>query len=168
MNAYGRGDANNLDEEVIGKLISLFNDCNELAKVFRMARDRFHLTEFKSICIRLLERRCRDGRQFNLPTSSEVAALCDTANVDSCGVRDVVIEERSGILKRINEKHPSFMSMQYPILFLYREDGYRSNIKYKSTEIQRSTKRTTITIRGYYAYLLNYRADDGSMILYGG
>lgn len=89
-----------------------------------MARDRFHATEYQSVFIRLLERRYRDGRQYNLPSTSEVASLRADENINSCGVRDIVVEERNGVLKRINEKHPSFMAMQYPILFPYGEDGY--------------------------------------------
>lgn len=73
----------------------MFDHSNLLAQVFRMARDRFHNTEYQPICLTLCERRHRDGRQYILPTSSEIAALTDIANVDSCGHRDIIIEERS-------------------------------------------------------------------------
>lgn len=89
-----------------------------------MARDKFHFLEYQPITIKLLERRYRDGRQYNLPTSSEIAALIDNSNVDPCGCRDIVTEESNGILKRISEKHPSFISMQYLILFPYGEGWF--------------------------------------------
>ncbi|XP_054797484.1 uncharacterized protein LOC129302583 [Prosopis cineraria] len=59
-----------------------------------------------------------DGRTYNLPSASEVAALV-VGDIDmSFSRRDIIVEELSGIPQRINELHVSYIPLQYPILFL--------------------------------------------------
>lgn len=55
--------------------------------------------------------------------------------------KDIVIEEKTGVLRRINEKQLSFMTMQHPLLFPYAEDGYRSYIEYRKQENPTDDKR---------------------------
>ncbi|KAI5656992.1 hypothetical protein M9H77_25785 [Catharanthus roseus] len=70
----------------------------------------------------------KNGRQHNLLTTSEIAALIVGDEESTCGNQDVIIKEKEGVLKRITELHPSFMAMQYPILFPYAEDGIHVDI----------------------------------------
>lgn len=61
--------------------------------------------------------------------------------------RDVIVEERgNGNVKHISELHPSFMSLQYPFLFPYGEDGYHVNIP---LHVDDSHKRKFVTLREY-------------------
>ncbi|CAN7104027.1 unnamed protein product, partial [Brassica rapa subsp. narinosa] len=44
--------------------------------------------------------------------------------------RDIVLQEKqTGWLKRISEIHPSYLALQYPLIFTYGEDGFRLGIK---------------------------------------
>ncbi|GJU27558.1 hypothetical protein Tco_1166179 [Tanacetum coccineum] len=65
---------------------------------------------------------------YNLPTIFEVAALIPgDGNPTDC--RDVLIEERGSYnVQRISELHPSFLDLQYPLLFPYGEDGFHLNL----------------------------------------
>ena len=54
--------------------------------------------------------------------------------MEPIGHRDIIVEEKGFGLKRINELHPSFMAMQYPILFPFAEDGYRIGIKHSTIQ----------------------------------
>uniref|UniRef100_A0A0D3AV48 Uncharacterized protein n=1 Tax=Brassica oleracea var. oleracea TaxID=109376 RepID=A0A0D3AV48_BRAOL len=38
---------------------------------------------------------------------------------------DIILEKNSGKLKRINELHPCYLPLQYPLIFPYGEDGFR-------------------------------------------
>ncbi|XP_056683190.1 uncharacterized protein [Spinacia oleracea] len=138
----------------------MFDEHNELAKVFRMARERFQESDLQPVNIRLIGTRAKDGRQYNLPTTSEVAALivgiCDTEK----GPRDVIIEDKHFGLKRISELHPSFMAMQYPLLFPYGEDGYRTEIPHTDVEQTGRRVRTTVTMREYYAFRFQQRKKE--------
>ncbi len=60
---------------VVKELMDMLNACNPLAESFRMARERFKMNLDDDVTIRLIGRRTRDGRQYNLPTANEVAAL---------------------------------------------------------------------------------------------
>ncbi|GJT67083.1 hypothetical protein Tco_1018563, partial [Tanacetum coccineum] len=52
----------------------------------------------------------RDGRKYNLPTASEVAALI-VGDFDSTKhKRDIILEEPGGDLQRISELHPSYLA----------------------------------------------------------
>lgn len=42
--------------------------------------------------------------------------------------RDIIVHENVGGLKKISEIHPSYMALQYPLLFPYGEDGFHTNI----------------------------------------
>ena len=61
--------------------------------------------------------------RYNLPTASEVAALIVgdiNADIEN---RDILITTKSVSLQRISELHPSYLSLQFPVLFPYGEDG---------------------------------------------
>lgn len=58
--------------------------------------------------------------------------------------------------------------MQYPLLFLYAEDGCRLNIPYRSVEGADISKEEMVTMHEYYTYILQYREGDGNTLLFGG
>ena len=65
-----------------------------MVKTFRIARDRYkeHLEcEFR-LC--LLYNRTTDGRQYNLPTTSEVAGLIVGDLTEENFQRDIIVEHR--------------------------------------------------------------------------
>ena len=106
----------------------MLDNYNQLVKVFRMARDRFTKSKMWNIKIRLIGTHNPNGRQYNLPTSSEVVAvIVGDFNVESSN-HDIIVENKSSGLQRISELHPSFMSLQYPLLFPFGEDGFIKNI----------------------------------------
>ncbi|KAI9106805.1 hypothetical protein K1719_022333 [Acacia pycnantha] len=67
--------------------------------------------------LRLISNRQHDGRTHNLPSASEVARLI-IGDIDiNFQRRDVIVEELSGAPQRIHELHPSYLPLQYPLLF---------------------------------------------------
>ncbi|GJZ79550.1 helicase [Tanacetum coccineum] len=54
---------------------------------------------------------------------SEVAALITNDFGYGIPSRDIVVDNKDEGPKRISELHPSYMALQYPLLFPYREDG---------------------------------------------
>ncbi|KAF9596281.1 hypothetical protein IFM89_008641 [Coptis chinensis] len=84
------------------------------------------------LCIRLISTIGTDGRLYNLPTSNEVAALIVGNRDESQGHRDIIVDKKGYDLKRIDETFPSFMSMQYPLLFSDGANGYVPETKYRN------------------------------------
>ena len=95
---------------------------NTHAKCFKMARERLnsdiHVPDLK---LRLISDRKTDGRIYNLPTVSEVAALI-AGDIGDAEERDIIIQAQGGQLQRIDEFHASYLAYQYPLLFPYGED----------------------------------------------
>ncbi|GJT99813.1 hypothetical protein Tco_1110152 [Tanacetum coccineum] len=55
--------------------------------------------------------------------------------------RDVIVNKNNSGLQRISKLHPSYMALQYPLLFSYGEDGFHEKIPYHRNTGERKTKR---------------------------
>ncbi|XP_074305928.1 uncharacterized protein LOC141641154 [Silene latifolia] len=120
-----------LDEYLVKELLEMLDKNNELVKLFRMARDRFKEDELIPIRVKLIGNRSRDTREFNTPTASEIAALIVGDIEDRIGYRDIIVDNKKDGTQQINETNPSFMSLQYPLLFPYGQDGYVEKTIYR-------------------------------------
>ncbi|GKD81524.1 helicase [Tanacetum coccineum] len=80
-------------------------------------------------------------RQYNAPTVSEVSALIINDFGDGLPIRDIVVNKNNTGPQRILELHPSYMALQYPLLFPFGEDGYHENIPHNTNKGTRKTKR---------------------------
>lgn len=67
---------------------------------------------------------------------------------------------------RINEIHASYLALQYPLLFTYGEDGFKLGIKKVVTEITKRHKKTTISMRLYYAFRVHERKNESHCLLH--
>ncbi|XP_026434052.1 uncharacterized protein LOC113331572 [Papaver somniferum] len=159
---------NELDLEVITNLISMLDANNAYAKTFRERMQRQPAVELH---LRIISRRERDARQYTLPTCSEVAALIVQNPTDDDVYRDIIVEHRNNGYTRINEIHPCYMPMQFPLLFPYGEDGYTMETAYKNVKIGKDgvlMKRQQLTMREYYAFRLQHRLGEGQTLIRGG
>ncbi|PWA62520.1 DNA helicase Pif1-like protein [Artemisia annua] len=85
----------------------------------------------QNIKIKLIANRGKDGRNYNLPTSNEVAGLI-VGDFDTCiEDRDIVIEKHREGLQRINIFHPMYLPLQYPLLMPRAQDGYYLGIPHR-------------------------------------
>jgi hypothetical protein len=167
MNTLNRSDSN-LDPSIVDSLVQMLDESNVLVKIFRMARDHFRGGNIHHLRLRLIGSRSTDGRDHNLPTCSEIAAIIvGDIGVDNAH-RDVIVDYKEGGLQRINELHPSYMALQYPLLFPYGEDGFRLGILRRSISGTRHNTNSYVTMREYYAYRLQKRQDEGHTLIYGG
>ncbi|KAL8160786.1 hypothetical protein V2J09_012275 [Rumex salicifolius] len=106
-----------------------------------MAKDRFIIIRTADIKLKLISTRGTDPRRYNLPTTSEVAALI-VGDIDSMlDHRDIVLEKQGGGLQRINELHVSYLPLQYPLLFPFGEDGFKIDIPVSDVAVE-NRKRT--------------------------
>ncbi|GJW78263.1 hypothetical protein Tco_0139945 [Tanacetum coccineum] len=90
-------------------------------------------------------------RQYNVPIESEVAAIIINDFGDGLPTRDIVVNIKDEGQKRISELHPSYMALQYPLLFPYGEDGFHKKIPYHNNTGTRKTKRGFVTMKEYYS-----------------
>jgi hypothetical protein len=148
------------NEDIVKSLIQMLDSNNPIVKLFRTTRERLLENSEDHYSIRIFGDVDAHGDVFSFPVASEVVGLVvgDIGHTDVG--RDIIIEDRTSNLQQINERHRKFMSMQYPILFSYGEDGFNDNIMYRQTEASSSIRRQKATMAEYYAYRLHDRAND--------
>nr|XP_043639114.1 uncharacterized protein LOC122610187 [Erigeron canadensis] len=132
-----------------------------------MVRDCFRESDWQpvSLKLKLIGNRKQDGRQYNLPTTSEVAGLI-IGDIDVLDKRDIILRTHSGGLQRISELHPSYLALQYPLLFPYAEDGYRVDIKHRGIPGDSEKFGTKLTMREFFCYLIQDRPGEFSLLLH--
>ncbi|XP_058727025.1 uncharacterized protein LOC131598443 [Vicia villosa] len=160
----GLRDRTNIDPEIVQQLSSMLYEHNTHAKSFQMAKERINIDNIHNLKLRLISDRKTDGRIYNQPTVSEVAALI-VGDVDTAEERDIIMEKRSGKLKRIDEFHASYLAFQYLLIFTYGEDGYRPDVAHRDLEIFDENKRNRLTIREWLAFRIQSRSNEAKTLL---
>ncbi|XP_019150201.1 PREDICTED: uncharacterized protein LOC109147018 [Ipomoea nil] len=139
-----------LHVEVVEDIRDVLDENNVLVKSFRMARSEIDRNPRVDIKMRLIE----------------VATLIVSDLDPSMGHRDILVECKSGGLQRINELNPSYIPLQYPILFPYGEDGFREDIQFATRTSSSTNARKRISQREFFAFRIHERLDELSTILY--
>ena len=143
----------------------MLDENNAHAKSFRMARDRLTDTQVHNVRLKLIAGREKDGRTYNIPSVPEVAALL-AGDIDANSNRDIIVETQNGQLQRIHELHCSYLALQYPLLFPYGEDGYRTDILHRDSLSGKRKKRNRLTMREWFAYRLQRRPNEGQTLMH--
>ncbi|OMO62293.1 DNA helicase PIF1, ATP-dependent [Corchorus olitorius] len=164
----GHPNSDVIDEQIVAGLSKMLDETNEIARVFRIARERLAQPNALTMKIRFIQARGKNDRTYSAPTSSEIAALIVGQNDEVTEDRDVIIHHKSDKLERISTLHPLYMSFQYPLLFPHGEDGFHLGIRYANSPIKHAPKRGTVTMREYYAYQLQQRNVESNTLLRGG
>lgn len=82
----------------------------------------------------ILGKRGCGGRRYNLPVASKVVALILGDFNAADAKRDIIVEARTGILKRVSVSSSAYLPLQYPLLFHRGEDGCREDIPHRNVE----------------------------------
>ena len=115
--------AQTLDPELMQDLQSMLHEHNALVRTFKAAAS--DLTPEGKIVFH-----CDNGqdrRRYNVPSSSEVAAVMPADG--DVHARDIVVHYQHEMpCWRINELHPMYMPLHFLLLFPYGEQGWTLNI----------------------------------------
>jgi hypothetical protein len=118
----------NLSQVTVMAIRDILGRYNPYVRVFERAADRLATHPAEEVRIVLTAARNHgsemDPRQYNAPMADEVAMILP-GDPGQIGNRDIIIERRhGGGLLRMSELAPSYDPLQYPLLFLAREDGW--------------------------------------------
>lgn len=165
MHFRSGNSGDDLNPDIVRELKQMLDECNVLAQTYRAARERYSLDGLRGVRLKLIKSRATDGRTYNLPSACEIAGLIvgDFDNLE--GARDIIVETQSKKLQRISELHPLYLPLQYPLLFPYGEDGYREDIFLRDSSASTSKKRTTLSMREFFAYRIQIRVSESSVLL---
>ncbi|PWA35398.1 hypothetical protein CTI12_AA609870 [Artemisia annua] len=127
--------------------------------LFRTARDKHNegaVPEFKIQLYNVV-----GGRQYNLPTSGTLGAIVFEESSNSQTEYDVIIEYKNRDAKRINKLHSSYMSLQFPLLFVYGQPGYNTKMELNGVNVRRQRKK--ISMKEFYTYQLHQRMTEADI-----
>nr|GEU98854.1 hypothetical protein [Tanacetum cinerariifolium] len=161
-----KSSGDTIDPHITQALRKILDENNELVKSYRMVRDCYMSQEnqLDNVKLKLVGRRTPDGRTYNLPTASEIVVLIVGDIEQALDERDIVVESRNGDIQQKNVLHPKFLSLQYPLLFPYREDGYHTEILHRDVVDPNTKQHVRLTMREFMAYIIQERPDKFSLI----
>ncbi|XP_019170931.1 PREDICTED: uncharacterized protein LOC109166402 [Ipomoea nil] len=157
---------NRIHDGVVADIKEVLDEHNVLVKSFRMAKGEIESNPRVDVKMRLIGKRSSDARTYNLPTAFEVAALIVGDLDPMLGQRDILVESKCGELKRISELNPSYLPLQYPVLFPYGEDGYREYIQFTVPKSSSTLGRQRISQREFFSFRIHERVEEVNTILY--
>lgn len=120
-----------LRPDIIENLIVILDEHNELVQQFRTARNKMEEANIPQFKVRLFG--VVGSRQHELPTGDSIGAIVYEGGPCVQTDFDVVIEQHNRRLKRVNKLNASYMSLQFPLLFIFGEDGYNLGRVFLST-----------------------------------
>ncbi|GJV48372.1 hypothetical protein Tco_1438584 [Tanacetum coccineum] len=136
-----------------------------IVKDYRSVGVKINSNNCSNAKIRLVLKRELDKREYNLPTTNEVAVTVFGKLDVTSDKRAIIVQEQKGKYKRNNEMHPLYLPLQYPLLFPYSKDGYRDDIFLHRLMVETDEGRYRIPIREWFAYLLQQRVTRISLKL---
>ncbi|XP_019161024.1 PREDICTED: uncharacterized protein LOC109157627 [Ipomoea nil] len=157
---------NTMHREIVKDIKDALDENNVLVKSFRMAKTEMESNHRADIKIKLIGKRSKDARTYNLPQVGEVAALIVGDLDPNMGERYILVESKAGHFQRITELNPAYFPLQYPLLFPYGEDGYRDDIQFNNVEGRSSNSRSKLNPREYFSFRLQDRFNEMSTLLY--
>ncbi|KAL2992795.1 hypothetical protein AAZX31_10G068400 [Glycine max] len=144
-----------IQSHIVSALSHMLDQHNSHAKSFRMARDRLAGDQPNNIKLQLIAARGKDGRAYNMPNVPEIVALI-IGDFHPGSKRYIIVETQNGELQRIHELHPSYLPLQYPLLFPYGE-----------TDIELTYfTRNRLTMREWFAYRFQSRSNEAQTLLH--
>ncbi|GJS49151.1 DNA helicase [Tanacetum coccineum] len=157
---FGHQNEDTLNPEIVEGLIHVLDEHNGLVRLFRTARDRYNAGEIPSFKIRLYNKGGARGYEF--PTSDVLGGIVFEDGPKSRTDFDVIVEFRAGHPQRINKLHQSYMSLQFPLLFVFGEPGFYPELLLKPRDGSGRGKK--VTMNAYYKYQLHPRVKGFGLI----
>lgn len=140
-----------LDPDIVQGLIHFLDAHNELVQVFKTARDKCAEADIPEFNVRLYN--AKGARNYELPTCQTLGAIVFDNGPTTGADYDVIIEYRDAPPKRINKLLQSYMSLQFPLIFIYGQTGYHTNLMLRSAG--QNQKMRLVSMNAFYTYQLH-------------
>eukprot|EP00106_Octopus_bimaculoides_P023238 XP_014790680.1 PREDICTED: uncharacterized protein LOC106884021 [Octopus bimaculoides] len=89
--------------------------------------------------------------RYNQPSCNEVAIVLQG---EPSNPRDIVLSCRDNSIQRIHESHRAYDALQYPLLFVYSEDGYHFGIPQHHPQRPDKCTSKNVSCMEFYSYRL--------------
>uniref|UniRef100_A0A151UIG2 Helitron helicase-like domain-containing protein n=1 Tax=Cajanus cajan TaxID=3821 RepID=A0A151UIG2_CAJCA len=159
-------NSNPLHTKIVFDIKEMLDSHNPYVQTYRMVQYRLKESNACNLKVKIMGKRGKKGRRYNLPTTSKVAALV-MGNFDvGNGERDIILETQQGYLQRIFVVSYAYLPLHYPLLFPHGEDRYSDDIPLKEATIDASKKREKVSMREFFAHRIQQRGDKQVVLLY--
>nr|GEU97923.1 DNA helicase [Tanacetum cinerariifolium] len=136
-------------------LIDLLDNHNALVQLICTAKNKradVNIPEFKLRLYNVI-----GTRRYDLPTPETIGAIIFRGKIAMQSKFNLIVEEHSHIPQRVNKLHPCYMALQFPLLFVYGEEGYQKDMKLVNVPSQSTNKQRRVSMNMYYAYQIHDR-----------
>ncbi|XP_074362379.1 uncharacterized protein LOC141702628 [Apium graveolens] len=158
-------DRESVDKEVVRGLITMLDETNQLVSEFRQQRDLYESDQIVELQITLKVIRSESGRECHISSTDEVAGIMVGDTEETCGDRDIVVNEKGKGLVCVSYVHPKLMALQYPLLFPRKEDGFHPKIKFQKTADSSYKPRGFLSLKNYYSNTFQIGESDGKKMM---
>lgn len=142
--------------EIMALLQSMLERNNPYAQMFHFLKDS--IADASDVQLRFTVDNAFDPRRYNVPTTSEVAAVFTSVDGAPPGKFDFVVYSKATPgLTKISYLNPHSDPMCYPLLFPCGDSGWRPGMPH--VNIHRTAVRNVTTQLQYYCYRLALRGD---------
>nr|GEV35232.1 DNA helicase [Tanacetum cinerariifolium] len=161
MAHFGGEHKSGLKREIVG-LIDFLDRHSALVQLFCTARNKYmegDIPEFKVKLYNVI-----GTRRYELPTAETIGAIVFGGASSIETEFDLIVEEHSRIPQRVNKLHPCYMSLQFPLLFVYGEEGYQKDMKLINIPGQSTRGEKRLSMNMYYAYQIHDRLNHYNLL----
>ncbi|KAL8093935.1 hypothetical protein AgCh_035710 [Apium graveolens] len=99
--------------QVVRGIITMLDEINQLVGEFRQQRDLYENDEIVDLQITLKVIRSESRRECHICSTDEVVGIMVGDTEETCGDRDIVVNEKSKGLVRVSYIHPKLMALQH-------------------------------------------------------
>ncbi|GJZ46053.1 DNA helicase [Tanacetum coccineum] len=167
MAHFGGECEGGLKKEIVEGLIEFLDNNNALVQLFRTARDKYMESDIPNLKVKLYN--VIGTRRYELPTPETIGAIVFGSSSSTMENEfDLIIEEHSRFPQRVNKLHPCYMSLQFPLLFIYGEQGYHKGLKLLNTPNATTKANKQMSMNMYYSYQIHERLNQYTLLPRGG
>ncbi|XP_035835338.1 uncharacterized protein LOC110865421 isoform X3 [Helianthus annuus] len=155
-------DQNGLSPAIVSSLSDTLKSINEYVRVFKNAFELCDIEGGPDFSIRLYNN--VPDRRYDAPAPGTLGAIVhgDDSNASTY---DIILHKKNGTAQRVSKLHPSYMPLQYPLLFPFGEQGWSPRLHRR---LPNASRDKNLTVNMYYSYQIHDRAGVYSLLLKGG
>ncbi|XP_023765320.1 uncharacterized protein LOC111913842 [Lactuca sativa] len=144
---HGEGEVL-LSADVVDSLSHMLHTHNEYVRTFKTAKEIARSMNLDSYGERLFN--VVPDRRYGPPAPGSLGCIVCGDDVTGA-VYDIVVYSKSGSPHRVSKLHPTYMPLQYPLLFPYGEEGWSPTLHL------RINSNRSLTNNMYYSYQIHDR-----------
>ncbi|KAL3655100.1 hypothetical protein CASFOL_000886 [Castilleja foliolosa] len=159
---FGNSGHTAISPDIVRVLGETLKSCNEYVRLFRSAADLCNASAECNFSI-ILYNNVGD-RRYEPPASGTLGGIVfgDDSNASNY---DIIVHRKDGPPHRVSKLHPSYIPLQYPLLFPFAEPGWSPDMRLYSVSGER---KRNLTVNMYYSFYIQDRENTYSLLLNGG